>query len=173
MTIAIFTLLTAPRMLYVWHNWYRYLVAIWYPNQNTPGGKTVVAKNLKRPCWKDWNQSGWPTPPDVDGIKIFDNDNQAIKHYCCLPTAQSWWQAKVMFCGLLIIIKILIQSTAGGLGCPFWFLFSMAFFRFLATTFFALGVCWLGFHFFFLIPLLLFSFLAKILLCNNVISIDK
>ena len=34
-----------------------------------------------------------------------------------------------MFCGLVIIIKILIPSTAGGLGRPFWFhiLFSMAF----------------------------------------------
>ena len=32
-----------------------------------------------------WNQNGQPRPPAVDGIKIFDNDDQAIKHYCCLP----------------------------------------------------------------------------------------
>ena len=44
----------------------------------------------------------------------------------------------------------------------------MAFFRFLATTFFTAGVFWLVFHFFFYF-FLLFYFLAKILLCNNVI----
>ena len=51
------------------------------------------------------NENGWPRPPAVDGIKIFDNDDQATKHYCCLPTAQSYWQATVMFCSLVIVIK--------------------------------------------------------------------
>ena len=58
-------------------------------------------------------------------------------------------QQYVAFCGLVIIIKILILSTAGGLGCQFWFhiFFSMGFFRFLAATFFTPGVFWLGFVF--------------------------
>ena len=37
--------------------------------------------------------------------KNFDDDNQATKHYCCQPTARGQWQATVMFCGLVIIIK--------------------------------------------------------------------
>ena len=41
-------------------------------------------------------------PPDVDGIKIFDKDDQAAKQ-------------KTVFCGLVIFIKILIPSTSGGL----------------------------------------------------------
>ena len=50
-------------------------------------------------CIKVW-------PLAVDGIKIFDNDDQAAKHYCCLPLTLSSWQATVKFCGLVIIIKI-------------------------------------------------------------------
>ena len=34
------------------------------------------------------NQNGWPRPPAVDGIKSIDNDNQATKYYCCLPTVK-------------------------------------------------------------------------------------
>ena len=32
--------------------------------------------------------SGHARPPAVDGIKIFDNDDQATKYYCCQPTAK-------------------------------------------------------------------------------------
>ena len=28
-----------------------------------------------------WNQNGQPRPPAVDETKIFDNDDQAAKHY--------------------------------------------------------------------------------------------
>ena len=35
------------------------------------------------------NQNGQPRPPAIDGIKISNNDDdQATKHYCCLPTAK-------------------------------------------------------------------------------------
>ena len=34
---------------------------------------------------KMWIQNGQPRPLAVDGIKIFDKDDQAAKHYCCLP----------------------------------------------------------------------------------------
>ena len=34
---------------------------------------------------KMWNLSRLPRPPAVDGIKIIDNDDQAVKHYCCQP----------------------------------------------------------------------------------------
>ena len=48
--------------------------------------KKVAAKNLKMAMLKKmWNQNGWPRPPAVDGIKIFDNDDQATTHYWCLP----------------------------------------------------------------------------------------
>ena len=36
------------------------------------------------------NQNGLPRPPAVDGIKIFDNDDQAAKHSCCLRNAWSY-----------------------------------------------------------------------------------
>ena len=44
-------------------------------------------------------------PPDVDGIKFFDKDDQAAKHE----------DLKTVFCGLVIFIKILIPLTSGGL----------------------------------------------------------
>ena len=34
------------------------------------------------------NQNGRTRPPAVDGIKSFDNDDKAAKHYCCLPTGK-------------------------------------------------------------------------------------
>ena len=51
------------------------------------------------------NQAEQPRPPTVNGIKIFDNDEQAMKYYCCLLTVKLWGQAKVIFCSLVIIIK--------------------------------------------------------------------
>ena len=42
-------------------------------------------------------------PPDVNGIKIFDKDDQATKHCSFI----------LMFCGLVILI--LIPLTSGGL----------------------------------------------------------
>ena len=61
------------------------LYSAWF-NQNTPGIKKVVAKNLKKAMLKKMgNQNGRPRLPAVDGIKIFDDDDQATKHYCCLP----------------------------------------------------------------------------------------
>ena len=47
--------------------------------------KVVAMQESKKAMMKKmWNQSGQPRPPAVDGIKIFDNDDQAVKHYCCL-----------------------------------------------------------------------------------------
>ena len=37
---------------------------------------------------KDVKSNGQPGPPAVDRIKIFDNDDQAAKQYCCLPSAK-------------------------------------------------------------------------------------
>ena len=58
-----------------------------------------------------WNQIGQSRPAAVNEIKIFDNDDKASK--CSFSLR--------VFCGLIIIIKILISSTAGGLGCLIWF----------------------------------------------------
>ena len=44
-------------------------------------------------------------PPDVDGIKIFDKDDQAAKHY----------DKKTVFAAWSSLSKILIPSTSGGL----------------------------------------------------------
>ena len=44
-------------------------------------------------------------PPDVDGIKIFDKDDQAAKHY----------DKKQCFAAWSSLSKILISSTSGGL----------------------------------------------------------
>ena len=49
-----------------------------------------------------------PRPPAVDEIKIFDNDDKAAKHS----------ERKRRFAALSSLSKILISSTAGGLGCP-------------------------------------------------------
>ena len=48
---------------------------------------------------------GWPRPPAVDEVKIYDNDDKTTKH------AERE----------RIIIKILISSTAGGFGHPISF----------------------------------------------------
>ena len=53
--------------------------------------KKVAAKNLnKGHAEKDvklkWAAKAFGSA--VDGIKIFDNDDQVTKHYCCLPTAK-------------------------------------------------------------------------------------
>ena len=45
-------------------------------------------------------------------LKIFDNDDQAAKHYCCLPLILSSWEVIVMFCGLVIIIKNFNKITS-------------------------------------------------------------
>ena len=56
---------------------------------NTPSVKKVAAKNLKRAMLKKmWNQNRQPRPPAIDGIKNFDNDDQAAKHYCYLLTVK-------------------------------------------------------------------------------------
>ena len=60
---------------------------------------------------KMWNQIGRPRPPAVDEIKIFDNDNKAAKHSFLSEC----------FTALSSLSKILISSTAGGLGRPIWF----------------------------------------------------
>ena len=60
---------------------------------------------------KMWNQIGWPRPPAVNEIKLFDNDDKAAKHS----------ERKKRFVALSSLSKILISSTAGGLGRPIWF----------------------------------------------------
>ena len=43
--------------------------------------KKVAAKNLEKVMLKKMeNQNGWPKPPAIDEIKIFDNDDQVAKH---------------------------------------------------------------------------------------------
>ena len=52
----------------------------------SPGVKKVAAKNPEKAMLKKMqNQNGRPRPPATDGIKIFGNDDQVTKHYCCLP----------------------------------------------------------------------------------------
>ena len=72
-----------------------------------------------------------------------------------------------MFCGLVIIIKILIPSTAGGLCCPFRFhiFFSMAFLKFFVAAFLPKGCFgWYSFlfYFYFLVFLLKFYFVTTL-----------
>ena len=50
-------------------------------------------------------------PPAVDEIKIFDNDDKATKHSFLSEC----------FAAFSSLSKILISSTAGGLGRPIWF----------------------------------------------------
>ena len=45
------------------------------------------------------NQNGQPRPPAVDGIKSFDNDDQAAKHYCCNITLQLAGSSNVLWPG--------------------------------------------------------------------------
>ena len=50
------------------------------------GVKKVAAENLKKAMLKRCEiKMGGQGPPAVDGIEIFDNDDQASNHYCCLP----------------------------------------------------------------------------------------
>ena len=54
-------------------------------------------------------KSNWVArPPVVDEIKIFNNDDKAAKHF----------ERKECFAALSSLSKILISSTAGGLGRP-------------------------------------------------------
>ena len=45
------------------------------PNQNTPGIKKVVAKNLKKGHAEKYVKSKWAAKASCDGIKSFDNDD--------------------------------------------------------------------------------------------------
>ena len=68
---------------------------------------------------KMWNQNGWPRPPTVDEIKIFDNDDQATKYNCYLLEVILAGHNSILWPGHYY--QKFIPSTAGGLGCPFWF----------------------------------------------------
>ena len=108
-----------------------------------------------------WNQNGWPRPPAIDGNKSFDNDDQATKHYCCLP--QLTGNSNVLWPGHHYQ-KFYFHQQQEALAAHILIshFLSMAFFRFFATTFLYQGVL-IGISFSFL----LLSFLAKILLCNS------
>ena len=76
-------------------------------------------QELKRPGWKRCEiKLGSQRLPAVDDIKIFDNDDKAAKHSEC-------------FVALSSLSKILISSTAGGLG------HSVQFHIFFILTFFS------------------------------------
>ena len=108
-------------------------------DQNTPSVKKLQPRIGKGHAEKKWNQNGQPRPPAIDGNKIFDNDDQAAKHYCCLPLTSSSWQATVMFCGLVIIKKINSINNRRPWS-PFWFhIFQHGLSRFLAITFLCQG----------------------------------
>ena len=79
------------------------------------------------------------------------------------------WQATVMFCRTVIILINFNSINNRRPWPPILILHFVqyGFFKFLAANFFTSGVLWLGFHSFSL--LFLFSFLAKILLGNNMI----
>ena len=80
-----------------------------------------------------WNQNGQPRSPAVDGIKIFDNNDQATKHYCCLPLTLGNLQEGVMFCALVIIIKNFNSIITRRPSLPHHFQHGL--FRSLITTF--------------------------------------
>ena len=51
-----------------------------------PWCKKVVANNLKKAMLKKMrNENGRPKLSAIDEIKISNNDDQAAKHYYCLP----------------------------------------------------------------------------------------
>ena len=50
--------------------------------------KNCGQESKKGHAEKDVKSNGRPRPAAVDGIKSFDNDDQAAKHYCCLPTVK-------------------------------------------------------------------------------------
>ena len=83
-------------------------------------------------------------PTAVDGIKIFDNVDQATKHYCFLPLITlSSWQATVMICGLVIIMKNLnsINNSRPWLSILISHLFQHGFFYILGrNAFYTRGV---------------------------------
>ena len=84
----------------------------------------------------------------------------------------SSWQATVMFCGLLISIKNFNSINSRRLWLPIFIthLFQHGLFWILGCNFFYTRSVLVGISFcFFLLLLPLFSFLAKILLCNNMI----
>ena len=53
----------------------------WYKNSGQESKKGHAEKDVKSKCLAKASAVG--------GIKIFDNNDQATKHYCCLITAQS------------------------------------------------------------------------------------
>ena len=69
-----------------------------------PWYKKAAAKYLKKAMLKKmWNQNGLPRPPAVVGIKIFNNDDQAAKHYFLAVT---FFTPGVFWLGFIITHKI-------------------------------------------------------------------
>ena len=50
-----------------------------YPNQKHPKCNKSNGQDKKATLKKMWNQKGQPRPPAIDGIQIFDNDDQFTK----------------------------------------------------------------------------------------------
>ena len=124
-------------------------------NQNTISVKKSCGQESKKGhAEKMWNQNGQPRPSAVDGIIIFDNDYQASKHYCCLPSTSNSWQDVLQPAHHYHFFNS-INSRRPLLDILMSHLVNMAFFRFLTR-----GVL-VKISFLF-IPS--FSFLAKILL---------
>ena len=64
-------------------------VASDYIPTKTPWCKKSCGQESKKGhAEKMQNQNRQPSLPAVDEIKIFDNDDQAAKHYCCLLTVK-------------------------------------------------------------------------------------
>ena len=80
--------------------------------------KKVVAKNLKKTMLKKMgNQNGWSRPPSVDGIPgrktlLLPANYLAGNSNVLWPGHHYTWQATVMFCGLVIIIKNFISINS-------------------------------------------------------------
>ena len=117
----------------------------WNLNQNTPGEKSSSQELKKSRMKKMWNRIRLPRPPAVDEIKIFDTDDNVAKcsTFCdlviiikkfmklkflimmtrsqiveCFATLSSLQEC---FATLSSLSKILISSTAEGLGRPIRF----------------------------------------------------
>ena len=141
------------------HHWG--LPADLYPNQNTPGIKTLQPRILKRPCWKrseiKMGGQGLLLLMELKFL-IMTARLQNITVACHYNFRQLAGNIKAWSS----LSKILIPSIAWGLGRPFRFhiFFSMAFFRFLVKTFYTRGVL-VGISFLFFFFLLL-VFLLKI-----------
>ena len=56
---------------------------------NTPGVINLQPKSKNSHDEKDVKSKWVAKAFAVDGIKVFDNDDQAAKRYCCLPTDRS------------------------------------------------------------------------------------